>query len=514
MPNLIPFGVATSVVIAGLAIATLILLHRLRIRPTIRPTATLLFWSTARVQSTARVIARVRFVHWKTFVLLASLLLLLAAVPALLCRPAVPEDVVVIEAGADAASSTESGETVWTAAIDLATEDAVGRGTSPAWVVANDVPRVVARAGTPVQVVARQIATFSPDAKAADPTTALQLAAQIAGEGSRIFWYTCHPNLPDGLPPATAERIVIRTVPAKSNDVSIVSAIYSAADNAMFVRLNGRTATSVAGHLLIDGRSGSAFDFVPPVTNVRVDNLPADGKLVSISLTGCPGSPLRQSTAIRVAREIPLRFNLAADVPRPLRDVLLSIGQADTSAGAIAVGRNDERVGPRILLIDSVERVGGTLRSSVEDLSMENTALPVIATLPASGSVLLWAGDAPAMTLSADGRILYAARQAVIESSDLVRCAAFPTLMKIACDRLASNASAPPVITAERAAADPVWAISAGNVYAASTAVAEVPRNDVVISSIYHPNWPVLLFEAAGILLAIQAMLWATGKVV
>ncbi len=462
--------------VSAAALATLFALHHLRVRPTRRPVATLLFWQGTPLAQQPRALRSRRFRHPRTFALLAAILLLTAA--ALTADrwrgggAADRRDVIVIDAGADMAADDGSGRPLLRRAADLAGADL---GNASALIAAGEQPVLLSRGDESAAVVRRRLDRLAP-------------AREPRPRGWRCSWPpACRARPPatsTGTPPGTRCRPACRPRspggsgstpsdrrrPSPSSAWTFEPAADDPARGTLTVTCAGRATGPVAVTAQLDGDPA----VVRPVTfdagraAVAFAGVPADGRSVVVRLTGAPGPAPTHEAAFRLPDGRPLTFRFVGDVPQPLRAVALALG-AESDGGRIAV------VGPAasvpadaaaaIVVVDRGSGIPPGERLSFapgtpwgRGLSLEGSvaAGPVPAT---PGAAVLTAGPATLASLdqTPTRRTLYLSGGLVAATADLPRRAAFPVLLDRLCRELVGRPSPPSTVAASRAAQDPLW---------------------------------------------------------
>ncbi len=534
----------SSVALAAAAVATLFALHHLRVRPTRRPVATLIFWQAATLPQRAHALWSRRLTHPRTFALLAAILLLTAA--ALTADrwggvgPADRRDVIVIDAGAETAADDGSGRPLLRRAAGLAKADL---GDAPAVIAAGEQPAVLSPGGDPAAVVRRRLNRLVPGDGASAAGLALQLAGTVQGPlGGDIRWYTARDRVPAGLPAEVARRVRIRPVgPAVAAAIVGVAFEPDADDPArgsLTVTCGGRS----TGPMTVTAERAGDPPLARPVTleagrgTVAFADVPADGRSVVVRLTGAAGPAATHEAAFQLPDGRPLTFRFVGDVPRPLRDVALALG-TEADGGRIAV------VGPGasvpadaaavLAVIDHGQGVPADDRLSFaagtpwgRGLSLEAAAARGPA-LDTPGAAVLTAGGATLASLdqTPGRRTLYLSGGLVGPTADLPRRAAFPVLLERLCRELVGRPSPPSTVAALRAAQDPLWPGPPERPTGAATVT--LPDDPPVTAAVVgddlgggaetaarHVPWVEVVLGAALALTVVEALLLAARKIV
>ncbi len=526
--------------VSAAALATLFALHHLRVRPTRRPVATLLFWQGTSLAQQPRTLRSRRFRHPKTFGLLAAVLLLTAvALTADRWRgggAADRRDVIVIDAGADMAADDGSGRLLLRRAADLAGADL---SNASALIAAGEQPVLLSRGDESEAVIRRRLSRLAPETGASAARLALQLAASVQGSAAGdIDWYTARDQVPTGLPAEVARRVRVHPVGPAAAVAIVGLAFEPAADDPARGTLTVTCAGRATGPVAVTAELGGVPAVVRPVAfdggraSIDFADVPADGRSVVVRLTGAPGPAPTHEAAFRLPDDRPLTFRFVGDVPLPLRAVAIALG-AETDGGRIAV------VGPgasvpadaaaAIAVVDQGIAVPPGERLSFapgtpwsRGLSLEGSvaAGPVPAT---PGVAVLTAGPATLASLdqTPTRRTLYLSGGLVAATADLPRRAAYPVLLERLCRELVGRPSPPSTVAASRAAQDPLWPgppeSPAG---AAAVTLPDDPpvksATDVTAAATVgrHVPWAEVVLGTALALTVVEAALFAARKIV
>ena len=138
------------------------------------------------------------------------------------------------------------------------------------------------------------------------------------------------------------------------------------------------------------------------------------------------------------------------------------------------------------------------------------------------GTPIITAGAAAVVALDRSGACpaLLLSDAVVGQSAELPRHAAFPVVIERLCRLLANENSAPAIISADRAAADPLWTGPPNAPASDTLTVADRPQpNDAVAAAATAPagrwrrNVSDALLAGAAVLLAVESLLWARKKI-
>jgi hypothetical protein len=525
--------------LGALAVATLFALHHLRVRLVRRKVVTTMFWRRTASQAIARSWWGQFRYPW-TFALLSVIALLLAASLCLDHFRADPtaRGALVIDAGQSMSRLDSSGHRLLDQAIDHARADLSGVDSGVTVVVADPVPRVIARADQPIAIALRELAEISPAAVPADAAAALRLAGNLApANGGQIIWCTDSQHLPS-LPKSVAERVHIDAVGAADDEARIIGVTYEPAADAGPGRLRVRVAAfgaihqpvaltasheQVSAHVQLSMSGGQA--------DAIVENVPADGSTWQLTLAGATPAT---GVSFQTPRTPPLRFVMASNIPRPLRTALLAIGSesaaGDRNALIVTSDGTDSGAAPRVKWISEGSplaagtplRIDGGLADVIDLESSVAGNGPAVSVTHATP--LISAGTLSVAAYSQDRRMLYLST-ALWTGNDLPRRAAFVLLLRQYCRQLAGASDASAVVSGARAVVDPLWAAGDGTV--APAVVFERPEsvaggitstgagsNEIFARGGAGPRAFEMALGAALMLAVVEGLLFAARKVV
>ena len=526
--TLAPYAGAAA---AAGSLAALLALHRLRPQQRTRPVATLLFYERAVSASSMSVLGGPLSRRW-TLLLLAGICGLLAAAVAFAPRhgrrsgrPAA----VVVDAGCELqAVSPSSGWDRVRSAAQAALARMPGED-GPAVLLAGAQPTVLAAAGTPAAVAADRMARRSPDTRPGRPAAALLLANDLDAAGE-IDWFTTAAAVPPDVPPAVAARVVRRSLPS-SLATALTSILFEpspgeAARGRLLVRVGGNLSTG----LLVAAKSdaGRRLGPSPPSAAGEVDfgDVPTDGSTWTINLLNAPGATAEHAGRVVVPRRLPPRFVFDDGTPAPLRAALVAtfgdgptvgtcpvrVAASGTPGGGFAVVADARTAAPRRPLTWAASAEPLADVSIVGCSGLSTAAAPL---LRAGGDTV--AAFVPAPNGQECGTVLLSAALFDADRCDLTRRAAFPLIIRRACERLGFLTLGSPTVTAGRLDQDPLWPGAVGR---SPAVVYETPGAAGVAEPPASPrsSWAcspsqVLLLAALGMLTA-EGVLFARRQVV
>ncbi len=484
----IPLGTALALA-AGAAMA-LVLLHRLRVRPTEMRVITTMFWTQAAERTRARTLWQ-RFRHPLTFLMLLAFCLLL--VLALLRPqwsqepPARVYEVIVVDAGMTMAvqdGANDSSRLDAACEAVLAESDRLSSQDRLAVVVADPVPRLLHRFEEPRAALPARLTSLKPATRPAAFDDALRLGRCLLR----------------GRPNPQLALITDRPAVDPSNHVHVVD-VGRPADNAaiLSVMFEPDRANPLRGRLGIRvgfwgrsprdvsvevNRGGGAPLYqatqrvVPGDTvDVIVPDVPADGDTVVARLL--PEDPVAadDETVVRLPLRTPIRVGSDAEIPDVLRVALQAdpavrwVGGADQRDVDVRMeGGRPARRRPAIIVSNHgpelaaghplrVVRGTGMLKGLQLDGATCGSGSSVDGSIAAMQPVLM-AGDQIVVGLATSGRpsAFYVCPALLAEDSDIVRRPAFAVLVAEAIRRLAGWDADPITLATARVVADPLWA--------------------------------------------------------
>jgi hypothetical protein len=538
-----PFSLASAALGLG-AVVALYALHHLRIQPTRRAVATLIFWRETVRKQQARKLWQRRFTHWRTFVLLSLITsVLAAALSADRWGSSGSDSVVVVDVGSSMAAVGADGRSVLQNVVDAARRNTGGLSSSPILVAAGPQPTVLCKAGEPLSVFLDRLSRLTPTAEASNPELAMELASSLLGAQSRtIDWYTDRSSLPDGVPSEIARQVRLRRQPSPPQAVSIVGAVFEPgggrpSDGSLRVRLSGRCDRPMTLNATVGGqlRSQKLMPISGPV-EVAIDGLAADGQAVTLNLPDAPGSPAEHSTRFELPRQFRPRIFLDGEIAAPLRAALDAVGtEASSPEGAIIVTRQGRTLPAggigSIVVVDagppSAARpvsASASVPVWLTSIDFEGATSTASQSVPVTATPLVVtdAVTAAGLEATASGPRLYLSAGLVAESADLPRHAAFPVLIERLVGELAGWHAGGPVVSARRIASDPLWP-PARSTDPAATVVFDAPPSAVpdnaanmppISDAAPHWPWGDLLLLSGFVLLTAEGLLLAGKKIV
>ena len=540
--------IPTSAFAAGLGtlcVSVLYALHHLRADPPRREIATLLFWQLAVRATQNQVPWSRRFTHRRTFLLLASILLLLAAsLVADRWNTGASRDMIVIDAGEETAAPTSGGQTLLDTLANAAATDLTRLNANAGLVVAGSLPAMQIPPGQPSVVTLQALRRLLPQSGASASSLALQEAGLAIGDrAGRIFWYTPTAAVPEDILTEIRQRIVLRQVSAPPqlviSGVTFVPSSRGDASGDLRVQLAGSAVSGIT--LRAEGQEGPSIQ-APIKKSSKTDEVifndwPANGKPVSLSLLSGSGGPVAHEVRFRVPDHRPLVFKFAGTVPAALKLALLSVGVEATDAGnpkVIFVAEEGTATPPEAVAsirIDSRQgtgvKAGLPLRLGelplVKGLTLEGAVASEGPALNQTGSAVLTTGSTiladldlsrhlPTLTLSAS---------VVSPTADLPRHAAFPILIKRLCDALTGRSNEPVALCQSRWASDPLWtgppqlpAVDPQAVFDPPSPPAAHVALPAVQSERWSPRWSDIILAGAFMLLTVESLLYAARRIV
>ncbi len=540
----------TSITAIGLGIgsaAALFALHRLRVQPTTKTIATLLFWRQAVQQQKTRVLPG-KFSHPLTYLLLVAIALLLAM--SLIgdqwqTTTTAGPTAIVIDAGYTMAAATPGGQSRLAEAQRRAADE-VRRSGDVSLIAAGARARLLSAFSDPRAQFDDQLNRIQLHNTSPDSASALQLAFSLLPQDhGRVIWYTDQPAVPEWLPTTIASRIRVEHLDAAVTDAAIIGVIYeSSATDAATGRLRVRVgATPDIKHplsLKASPAAGAVQTFTVPSgseSEVTIEGVIADGATWTLQLIDAPGLPGNDTVTVRLPKHSAVTFRFHGNVPEPVRAALLAIGtQAQDDAPAAIDVMLDDAAAPknvhsvlRLITVGSTQTPSGAkLRFAAdtdEGLTLDDIVLAAGPALSENASPVLRAGDVvvAAMNKSLDSRRELRLSSALWDTgSNLPKKAAFPVLMQRFSRQLAGWSEARS-LPGDRILADPLWADDERQfqtlVYSRppeAAARSAVPVVEETTAETAKGSWPVLelLLAAALTLLTAEGLLLATRKIV
>lgn len=521
-----------SATLLGLALAGLYVAHRLRSRPRERTTATLLFWQAAAKATQTRTLWSNRFRHLATFVLLAAALAGLAMSLSAYRwgDDAAQAGVIVVDAGENMSGVGEDGRPLFDTARQAIVTQLRASATPPAVITAGEQPIVHAAAGTPAAVTAVELSSLSPSPSASEPLQALALAGDL--NAGPIDWYTTQTIPPIGLPAELSSRIRVRNMQRAVPVVSVVSSLIEpgppgASVGQLRVRLAGRLSDGTVANVragIGNAVRGATVRFASGVAEAVFDDVASDGSSVPLTVD-LPGQrAVASPVTVRLPRRAELTFRFGGNVPAALRDGLLAIGRqaAPEEAARIAVNTNGAAATIRTVAhsVSSKTQISSILKAADDRLSglkFESVRVVSPGGLPGGVTPVLNAGGEAVAAFADDGRTLLLSEALLGSDADLPRHAVFPVLLRRLCDRLVGDTPAPPAVTLDRHALDPLWPTRSADLTLVKTAVPETQESSLgppAVTSGVWPDFATLLLCGALFIVVIDCLLWAARKVV
>ena len=223
-----------SGVVGVASLGALYVLHLLRSQPRRLPVATLLFWQQAVQARQASVLMSRHFTHRKTYILLASLILLIAAALSA-DRWLTSSDqagVIVVDSGEETLAAADGGRTLLQNEVRLAAADLDTLAVAPTLIAAGSAPTVRSEpSDVNTALIRARLRDIRADGGESDSVAALTLAGQMQQRRSgAIDWYTDQPDVPPGVPEATRRRVVIHPVRAPVEALAISSVSFKPDD--------------------------------------------------------------------------------------------------------------------------------------------------------------------------------------------------------------------------------------------------------------------------------------------
>lgn len=547
-----PFFDTTSITAIALGIgsaAALFALHRLRVQPSSKTIATLLFWRQAIQEQQSRVLTG-RFAHPLTFLLLLAIAVLLAlTLVGDRWRSAATRDpaVIVIDTGYAMEAIDAQQQTRLDTAVHRATDD-IARYGEVSLISAGEQTRLLASASDPQALLDYHLSQLRPGNTPSDSVSALQLAfSLLPKERGQVIWYTDRQSVPIELPAEIANRVHLRHVDAKGSDVTITGVIYEPdaagpAKGRLRVRLGFTSDVTQAVTLKASSAQGDVRTITVSPTaesDATIDNVPADGAAWTLQLVDAPGIGTNDTVVVQLPRRPLLAFRFHSLAPEPIRAALLAIGSEvkDDASPAIDVV-TDNTASPtgsksvlRLLTSgnaqvrsgDRIDFASGSART-LSDIEPEASVVgPGPAITDKDIVPVLHAGDAvvAAFTKAGPSAELRLSSALWNVGSDLPKKAAFPVLLQRLGRQLAGW-SETASIDAERALADPLWSdnndVRPTLVYARpeEPRTATTPAADSVPPAPTGRPFPVLdvILTAALTLLVFEGLLFAARKIV
>ncbi len=496
--DLTPFAPIAGAVAAVGSAAALVALHKLTPHRQARPVPTLLFYRAAAGADAARVLGGPLSRRWTFLLLLATCGLIAAAVAvAPWAGDRSGPAAVVVDAGCELDGPT------W----DRLRADAGRVAGRPAVVLAADQPTVIAPARTPAAVAADRLSRVGPAAGPSRPAAALLLANDLVPGDGPLDWFTTAAAVPADVPPAVARRVVRRAVPPPPAAV-LTAVAFTAAERLQVRATGGSTVTIGTGD---DRRSA-------PLTagTATFDGVPADGRTWTIDLPDAAGPAAVHAATIVLPRRDRPRFRFDPATPAPLREALAAtFGDGPTTGPSVSVGSPDA-----ILAVVPDGRTAAAARPLTLQGQPSGASVAAAAglALPAGSVPLLSAGDDVFAAVVPGPSVRFSAALFDSTRCDLTRRAAFPLLIRSACERLRYLTPGSATVTAERLGQDPLWPAVAGGSPAAAvvfdppTAAAVAASVPAAMSKSVRPSeW---LLAAAVLALTAEGLLFARRKVV
>ncbi len=280
--------------------------------------------------------------------------------------------------------------------------------------------------------------------------------------------------------------------------------------------------------------------------DIAFEHWPADGRSVTLSLLRAPGAARTQRVVYRVPDRRPIAFRFAGQVPPALKLALLTVGvEASKNTGAKSVvfvapsdALTDTPIPPEaaasILIAETGRAVsaGSPLRfaeiSFTQGLALEGAAAADGVALENSGTPVLFAGPdvVAAETRSGTHHTLTLSNAIVGPLASLPRHAVFPVVLARLCDALVDRKESPVVLSASRAAADPLWPGSPASESANLSIVSDRPLVAMTATSTpptsnnargdrgWMWHWQDVVLAAALMLLLVESVLQVKKKIV
>ena len=559
MPTVVFAGLPFWAIVAVIAAGALVLgmLHRLRVRPRRVTVITTLFWREAAQHTQASSLHR-RFRHPRTYLFLLSISVLLALA---LGDPLVrwsgrpsPSHVVVLDGGVSMNAADDEG--TWRDGAVAAAVREVGRvpGQDAVAVVAVDPwPRLVLGFDEPRALLPLRLKAVPPAEAPADREAGLSLAADLIrqrGDGKIVLITT----------PAVGE-VAIDGAPL---DVRIV-AIGTPVDNAAILTalFEARPGDPLSGRVV--ARAGywgaaprdvqvrflaaddtelqsASWRFAPnEERDFVVDDVPADGSVLRITLASDDGLPTDNQLALRLPRRFPIRVRVPMD-RFPLVEAILSADAAvqlndeveGTPVDVVVTDATDDEAVPSLVIHAAGAAISSPRTVQVAEVGALVNDLTFGGTACAAGPTIeLAAGESPC--LLAGGRCVAAAdlrvpqphvrlSPALVDAdASVARHPALAAFVTRAIRALAGWQDAV-VLPAGRAVTDPLWADRRG-VDVSTVAGARVASNLMttpgtnatrdIDGTARRVNWQwfqLLLVIPAG-LMFVEAWLHTRGRI-
>jgi hypothetical protein len=497
-----------STIAALTSLAVLYALHRFRPHARLHTIATLIFWQQAAGSQNVTTLSQKRFGQPRTFILLASILLLLAAgMLGTLAAGRVDEArrVVVIDASSNmdwpAADVSAGSDRLLDQAIK-AVESDIAQGDSPTVIAADDNAKVIARAGEPTALMLRQLERLRSEIGAARPLAsgsalALNLAEDLLDEqshtegafGPEIDWYTDQSVIPDGIAPSVAARVRIHHV-MSAGRVGISGVLLEAMDatatGAGRLRVHvARSSLAVSQPIEVALSSPGIAGRVQSVkfaangwtADVLFTGFATDAHSATLSLRAATGeATVYQTIPISLPNQTRLRIEIGGGISPALRAAAEAIdsGNGGRSSHAIAIVKSGSAlpadatasvqiVSEGVMLPAGIHITPEADQPLVADLNFEDAVTAAGPVVPSENLLpILRAGDAVVASLDSVSRTVYLSSALVNEPAELPRRAAFPVLLTRAFRRLAGWTELPLAVPACRLINDPLWQRTAG----------------------------------------------------
>ncbi len=533
-----------AAILAVAGIGALYALHHLRIQPTVRAAATLLFWRQSVGEQRTRVLTSRRFTHRRTFLLLAATIALLACAVTGDRWGRLGKDhrraALVIDDGAATAMTDATGRSVLAAMTDAARTDLTRLPAEPALIIAGPRPTLLVPPGEPSGVVARRLKNLAPQDGASASSLALQMADSVLGDHlGPIVWYTSQTALPAGLPDEIARRVVRRTFETSPSAVAITGVVFESSPDidvrgTLRVRLAGPVAPETALEMVRSGER-QVSKAVTATTGggiVTLDDCVADGSIVTLRLRGASAN---QEVRYHLPDRRPLTFRYAGDVPPAVRFGLSAAGSESANGDIVvvpsgAVIPTNARAAIVVVNDGAAVTVGAPLAfaTGADDLSRgleleRATAADGPAIDQHGGETLLTAGGATVASIDRSSPIptLWLSTAIVGDHADFPRHAVFPIWLARTCEALAGHSTSDTfAVTELRRADDPLWAgpsdVPAANIGTVADALAESSKAtpDYLLDAPSLFRWADLALVGALVLFLVDSLLHAAKRTI
>jgi hypothetical protein len=479
-----------------LATAALIVLHRLRVQPTQRRVATILFWHAAAREEEPRTLGQ-RFARHRTFAFLLLTLLLLAFACSDVSwrRPLVAQRplVVVVDSGysmmADGGGrfETRQAEAIRRAVADLQAAE----GRPIAVIDAGPTPQLLSQFGDPTIIARLAIERIRPNSGPSAPAAALRLGGSLMPpHGGEIRYYGDRALALDEFPEDVRERVMVQLVGQALPNSALLAAIFEPDLSgrplgALHVRV-GSWATADLDELRVrvSGLPGGEREArVSEVVNsggaregtAVFNDITADGRALTVNLLGAVGISADDYATLNLPLRGALSFHVATPVPDSLRAACSALGSIvpNPTQGSIEVlsdglptDMSIKSVGPTIELVYegthqviAGARIEAAASKIAAGLNFEGAVTGVGSGIASHGGVeLLRAGDKVLAAIESRGERsrLVLSGALFAEGETITRRPAFFLILERACQSLAGWSPVPLSLARDRQLVDPL----------------------------------------------------------